>query len=93
MFPQKKSTKSSHMISVPALTTNEILDRIHPPCHGLHPVIRFVFQSEGKRLRPHLLCLSARLFSHTTPHLAEAATMVEALHNGTLLHDDVMDRA
>lgn len=56
-------------------------------------MIRYVFQSEGKRLRPHLLCLSARLFSDSTPHLAEAATLVEALHNGTLLHDDVMDRA
>ncbi len=93
MLPQEKSTESTHMIAVPALTTNEILDRIHPPCHGLHPVIRFVFQSEGKRLRPHLLCLSARLFNHTTPYLAEAATLVEALHNGTILHDDVMDRA
>jgi len=93
MLPQKKSSESTRPIAVPALTTNEILDRIHPPCHGLHPVVRFVFQSEGKRLRPHLLCLSARLFSHETPHLAEAATLVEALHNGTLLHDDVMDRA
>ncbi len=93
MLPQKKCTESSRPIAVPALTTNEILDRIHPPCHGLHPVIRFVFQSEGKRLRPRLLCLSARLFSDSTPHLAEASTLVEALHNGTLLHDDVMDRA
>jgi octaprenyl-diphosphate synthase len=33
------------------------------------------------------------LFDHAPPHLAEAATLVEALHNGTLLHDDVMDRA
>ena len=93
MLPQEKSTESTRPIVIPPLTTNEILNRIHPPCHGLHPVIRFVFQSEGKRLRPHLLCLSARLFSHVTPHLAEAATLVEALHNGTLLHDDVMDRA
>ena len=93
MLPQKKCTESADPMAVPALSTTEILDRIHPPCHGLHPVIRFIFQSEGKRLRPHLLRLSARLFNHATPHLAEAATLVEALHNGTLLHDDVMDRA
>lgn len=93
MLPQKECIESADPMAVPALSTTEILDRIHPPCHGLHPVVRFVFQSEGKRLRPHLLCLSARLFSHATPHLADAATLVEALHNGTLLHDDVMDRA
>ena len=93
MLPQKKCTESADPMAGPALSTTEILDRIHPPCHGLYPVIRFVFQSEGKRLRPHLLCLSARLFNDATPHLAEAATLVEALHNGTLLHDDVMDRA
>jgi octaprenyl-diphosphate synthase len=93
MLPRKESTESTRSIALSNLNTNEILDRIHPPCQGLHPVIRFVFQSEGKRLRPHLLCLSARLFSDATPHLAEAATLVEALHNGTLLHDDVMDRA
>ena len=93
MLPRKKASRTSVPIVLPALTTKEILDRIHPPCHGLHPVIRFVFHSEGKRIRPYLLYLSSRLFSSTTPHIAEAATLVEALHNGTLLHDDVMDRA
>lgn len=92
MLPQKRHTASRRTGALP-LTTEEMLDRIHPPCPGLEPVIRFVFQSEGKRLRPLLLHLSSRLTHQTIPHLAEAAILVEALHNGSLLHDDVMDRA
>jgi octaprenyl-diphosphate synthase len=93
MLPQKKRGSYPDPADSLALTAEQFLATIHPPCPGLHPVIRFVFQSEGKRLRPRLLCLSARLFGRTVPHLAEAVTLVEALHNGTLLHDDVMDRA
>ncbi len=93
MLPQKKPQDASPPMAVPILSAKEILGRLHPPCRGLFPVIRFVFQSDGKRLRPRLLCLSAQLIDGAPPHLAEAATLVEALHNGTLLHDDVMDRA
>ncbi len=93
MLPQKEPTETSFSATSPTLTAEEILARLHPPCRGLFPVIRFVFHSEGKRLRPRLLLLAARMFGVTPPHLAEAATLVEALHNGTLLHDDVMDRA
>jgi len=93
MLSRNECTESSPPATLSSLTTQEIFNRIHPPCHGLHPIIRFVFQSEGKRLRPRLFYLSARLFHNPTPYLAEAATLIEALHNGTLLHDDVMDRA
>ncbi len=93
MLPRKKRTESVHPEPVPSLTADAILRRIHPPSHGLYPVVRFVFQGGGKRLRPRLLYLSARLLGDPKPHLAEAATLVETLHNGTLLHDDVMDRA
>lgn len=93
MRPQPRHCTSPLPIPFPSLTTEEILGRIHPPCQGLHPVIRFVFRSEGKRLRSRLLVLSARLFNRRPAHLSEAAILVEALHNGTLLHDDVMDRA
>ncbi len=93
MRSRPKSSPSTVPVPFPSLSTGEILDRIHPPCQGLHPIIRFVFQSEGKRLRSRLLVLAARLFHHAPAHLSEAAILVEALHNGTLLHDDVMDRA
>lgn len=71
----------------------EILGKIEAAGPGLEPVLRFVFASGGKRLRPLLLQLCAALFPRPSEHLPEAAALVEVLHNGTLLHDDVMDRA
>jgi octaprenyl-diphosphate synthase len=93
VLPQKDCAASTLPLALPSLGTQEIFERILPAGHGLQPVLRFVFQSEGKRLRPRLFYLSARLFNNPTERLADAAVLVEALHNGTLLHDDVMDRA
>ncbi len=70
-----------------------ILRNILSPCAGLLPVVRFLFHGRGKGLRPRLLRLAARLVAPRTPSLAEAAVLVEVLHAGTLLHDDVMDHA
>jgi len=70
-----------------------ILSTMPAPCPGLAPVIRYVVGARGKRLRSRLLRLSARVLSPDPSHLPEAAALVELLHNGTLLHDDVMDRA
>jgi octaprenyl-diphosphate synthase len=70
-----------------------ILSTMPVPCPELRPVIEFAMGNPGKRLRSTLLILAARTLSHRPEHLAEAATLVELLHNGTLLHDDVMDHA
>jgi geranylgeranyl pyrophosphate synthase len=47
----------------------------------------------GKRLRPILLVLSARMGEPEGPTLLKAATAVEVLHTATLIHDDVVDKA
>src|SRR5215210_6169204 len=47
----------------------------------------------GKRLRPILLVLSARMGEPEQPALLTAATAVEVLHTATLIHDDVVDKA
>lgn len=79
---------------VAGITTEEILAAIRPPCDGLGPVIRYTLETPGKRLRSQLLYGAARVLgSPPNPNLARAATLVELLHNGTLLHDDVMDHA
>ena len=51
------------------------------------------YQAEhgGKHLRPLLLLLSAGASNNESPHLARMATMVELLHNASLMHDDVVD--
>src|ERR671910_935389 len=49
--------------------------------------------SGGKRLRPLLLVLSARMGEPRQKDLLGAATAIEVLHTATLIHDDIVDRA
>lgn len=54
---------------------------------------RHILLSGGKRLRPLLFLLSARLCGCQGNHLADFSTIFEYLHAATLLHDDVVDGA
>ena len=47
----------------------------------------------GKRLRPILLVLSARIGEPESGALLTASTAIEVLHTATLIHDDVVDKA
>src|SRR5215218_4918775 len=49
--------------------------------------------SGGKRLRPLLLVLSARMGEPGRENLLGAATVIEVLHTASLIHDDIVDRA
>jgi len=49
--------------------------------------------SGGKRLRPLLNVLCARLCGHENEFVIKFSTIVEFLHTATLLHDDVVDGA
>jgi octaprenyl-diphosphate synthase len=45
----------------------------------------------GKRLRPLLMMLAARMCGYRGDHMARYAVIFEYLHAATLLHDDVVD--
>lgn len=47
----------------------------------------------GKRIRPILVLLSARLAGYRGPRAVHLGCVVELLHTATLMHDDVVDRA
>jgi octaprenyl-diphosphate synthase len=47
----------------------------------------------GKRLRPLLIVLSARICGHEDEFIYKFASIFEFLHTATLLHDDVIDGA
>src|SRR3712207_1580850 len=49
--------------------------------------------SGGKRLRPLLLVLAARMGEPGREDLLRAATAIEVLHTATLIHDDIVDGA
>lgn len=53
----------------------------------------YIVNSGGKRLRPILFMLAARMCGRDDPGDARYSSMFEYLHCGTLLHDDVIDEA
>ena len=54
-------------------------------------IMRYVGDTRGKRLRPMLVLLSAKLFGQVNERTVRAAAFVELVHSATLLHDDVVD--
>jgi octaprenyl-diphosphate synthase len=61
------------------------------------PLIRkvgeYVLSSGGKRIRPALLLLAARLCDYRGGRSVPLASVIEFIHTATLLHDDVVDSA
>ena len=47
----------------------------------------------GKRIRPALLLLSARLFNYQGRGAIRLGAVVEIIHTATLVHDDIIDEA
>lgn len=54
-------------------------------------IMAYVASVKGKRLRPTLVFLSARLFGEVNESTRRTALFVEMLHTATLIHDDVVD--
>ncbi len=53
----------------------------------------YLFQKKGKRVRPALLILSARLLGYRGEEHIQAASLVEFVHTASLIHDDIIDKA
>ena len=60
---------------------------------SLYEPIRYLMGLGGKRLRPMLTLLSYSLFKNDVRPIVKHAAAVEAFHNFTLMHDDIMDKA
>jgi len=52
-----------------------------------------LFAAGGKRIRPALVLLTARIGAYDLDRLTPAAMAAELTHAATLVHDDVIDRA
>jgi octaprenyl-diphosphate synthase len=57
----------------------------------LADVNEYIVEASGKKLRPILTLLSARLCGNMNDSAYYAALAVELLHNASLIHDDVVD--
>lgn len=56
-------------------------------------VARYIIRQKGKKIRPLLVMLSAKISGGVTDRTYRGATLVELLHTATLIHDDVVDDA
>ncbi|WP_161891419.1 polyprenyl synthetase family protein [Pontibacter russatus] len=66
--------------------------------YGEHPVelyepIRYIMALGGKRIRPMLVLLAAKMYDEDVEKALLPAAAVEVFHNFTLMHDDIMDKA
>jgi octaprenyl-diphosphate synthase len=53
----------------------------------------YLLEAGGKRLRPILTIMSAKLFDYNGNNHIKIAAAVEFIHSATLLHDDVVDES
>lgn len=70
-----------------------LADTIGADSSNFKCLIDKIFATKGKRIRPMLVYLSAKIFGKANIHTDRAALIVEILHNATLIHDDIVDEA
>ena len=68
------------------ITKNKKPSSLYEPCD-------YIIKSNGKRLRPFLVMISAMAVNGNISSVMNAANAVELLHNFSLVHDDIMDNA
>jgi octaprenyl-diphosphate synthase len=54
-------------------------------------IIDYVSETDGKKIRPLLLLLTAKICGDINQNTLNYALVLELLHNATLIHDDVVD--
>lgn len=59
----------------------------------LSEMLQYALLNVGKRLRPAITLLSGKFYKYDLDLLVPMAAAVEVLHIGTLVHDDIIDKA
>ena len=59
----------------------------------INSISGFLVKNRGKRIRPILTLLCAKLCDNPSKYSYKAAAMMELLHVATLIHDDIVDDA
>lgn len=70
-----------------------LLENLQPHSDLVHQIASHILFAGGKRLRPLLAVLSARLCGRDGDHIIRFSVIFEYLHAATLIHDDVVDGA
>ncbi|MFQ6037184.1 MAG: polyprenyl synthetase family protein [Candidatus Aminicenantales bacterium] len=63
------------------------------PNEIISEISTYLFQNAGKRIRPALLILCAKLCGYTGQEHIVMSSLVETIHTASLLHDDIIDNS
>mgnify|MGYP000249362840 CR=1 FL=1 len=92
--------KATSLTKIKLLAQNElnamdliIKERLSSKAKLVQDITSHIISSGGKRLRPTLLILIAKLFNYNGNRHINLAAAVEFIHTATLLHDDVVDHS
>ncbi len=64
-----------------------------PQSYLISDISNYIVCAGGKRIRPQILILLAKLFAYSGFDHIKLATAIELIHTATLLHDDVIDNS
>ncbi|MDX8408953.1 MAG: polyprenyl synthetase family protein [Mariprofundales bacterium] len=70
-----------------------IVDNLQSDIMMIPAIGQYIINSGGKRLRPLICLLVAKLFGYEEARHIPLATVIEFIHTASLLHDDVVDAA
>ena len=76
-----------------ALVEHELLGYTRSDITPISEIGEYLLNAGGKRLRPALLLLTAKMLGPVSPMAGRLAAVVEFIHNATLVHDDIIDAA
>jgi octaprenyl-diphosphate synthase len=76
-----------------ALVEDELLGYTRSDIAPVAEIAEYLLNAGGKRLRPALLLLTAKMLGPVSPMAVRLAAVVEFIHNATLVHDDIIDDA
>ena len=71
----------------------EFARQVQSQVHVIPEIGNYLLKSGGKRVRPAVLLMSARLCGYIGPRAILNAAVVEFIHTATLVHDDIIDDA
>ena len=71
----------------------EFARQVQSQVHVIPEIGNYLLNSGGKRVRPAVLLMAARLCGYTGARAVLNAAVVEFIHTATLVHDDIIDDA
>jgi octaprenyl-diphosphate synthase len=88
------AARATELVSTDLAQVERLFQRsLASPIEIVGEIGAFVAEGRGKRIRPTLHLLCARLCNYRGPHAVLLGTVLELIHCATLIHDDIIDGA